>query len=1310
MANTLADKLAYLGDTKVAIRTAITAKGVSVPEGTTFRAYADKIAEISVGVQIPSQEGNAGKFLSTDGTDLEWVDIGLQNYATTTALENAIAPLLTKDAAANTYQTKAAAAADKEEISGQLASKADASTVASTYATKEEVSAANQEQDTKINSNTSAINGLTTRVGSAEGNITTLTSSVDKIQEVIPAQASADNQLADKGFVNSTVQTSTANFRGEWATYAAIPTNVDEYPADPFGSKTPTVNDYLVVRSDETHDKQTWRYKYTGAWSTEGKTGWQAEYQVNDTALTAVQMDALNSNATKESIAQIGTNAEAIESLKGTKADKSEISDMLTKTEAGNTYETKVSAKAEHDALSGRIDTLSSSVQNTYATKSELADGLEPKADKTAIADMLTKTEAKGLYETQEAATEAHSSLSGEISSLTSTVAGKANTADVDAKYATKTAVSEINTRISENTEAITQATEDINSLKSAKADKTEIADMLTKSEAAGLYETKASAESTYNSFTSEIEDMLTKTTAAATYLTKVDASAKYATIETVGAINTNVSANAQSIEALKTGKQDKLTTAQLAAANSGITTEHVTQIDTNRNDISEALGQIAALDTDKQDKLMAGTNIEIKNNVISARVGVGRNIGEIFYTARLDNSLSGAFECNGTIFNVSDIEGGKDNLGALLARGALPYVSLEEHAAAIEQYGSCRAFGWDGDNVFAVPKLNDVYIKAGTAETPDEFLAEELPNITATPTTKQFFNQTRNSGGTDGAITMTQNGTISLASGNGQQGLYTMAFNASDANPVYKDGGKVQPDSVRYRPMVQLFTGVADDSVALATEVLADIAELKNMMGFVSGRFLVRKKDATADDPTWYEIYSDGKVAQGGRFQQTGEASNNAVSMQVDLSIPMADTTYSALLSGGIVVENTTGGGYAGIYAYTKTKTRLTVSGWRTAPMTRENVEWRVDGYADPSEYTRDKWNIRPTANGMLWLPTAPTANGTYSLGLVMKDGEPTPFWGQSFVRPPSAPERYLVRRKEPTATDPTWYNVYSDGWCRQGGAVGATAVSVVTFPIKFKDTNYSLANSNNMDSAQPLNFWYPTKEGFNPHRYNAANANNFSWEASGYADPTEYTRDKWGDDTDYSTISVMTGDPSPFKFKAWTNEGGETVYTLLAVPIARGDDMYTEDQLAVYNEWDANQSTAPLPKVEDRCGALGIVNGSRAINGGGVQMGTPGELDATTAYVRNQALDTDGPGVGLPGDDSKFKYKAWAGIRTVWTESATPKVDDAIYIDIDDGEAVLYDFTVNEIDVSNGKRTIITGRYDDETYVRDPSKDTNG
>lgn len=66
---TTADKLAYLNDTKTAIKNAIVAKGVAVPDGTTFRAYADKIGEIQT-PPSPIAEKDIN-FYDYDGTLVE---------------------------------------------------------------------------------------------------------------------------------------------------------------------------------------------------------------------------------------------------------------------------------------------------------------------------------------------------------------------------------------------------------------------------------------------------------------------------------------------------------------------------------------------------------------------------------------------------------------------------------------------------------------------------------------------------------------------------------------------------------------------------------------------------------------------------------------------------------------------------------------------------------------------------------------------------------------------------------------------------------------------------------------------------------------------------------------------------------------------------------------------------------------------------------------------------------------------------------------------------------------------------------------
>lgn len=123
---------------------------------------------------------------------------------------------------------------------------------------------------------------------------------IDDIEAVIPAQATAQNQLADKNFVNATVATNSANFRGNWATWADVPTQANLYPEDYVGNRTPTNNDYMVVDDATGYGSEydgSWRFLYVGDWATSGKSGWQAVYRIG-TAFTQEQQAAIDSGIT----------------------------------------------------------------------------------------------------------------------------------------------------------------------------------------------------------------------------------------------------------------------------------------------------------------------------------------------------------------------------------------------------------------------------------------------------------------------------------------------------------------------------------------------------------------------------------------------------------------------------------------------------------------------------------------------------------------------------------------------------------------------------------------------------------------------------------------------------------------------------------------------------------------------------------------------------------------------------------------------------------------------------------------------------
>jgi len=113
-----------------------------------------------------------------------------------------------------------------------------------------------------------------------EERIEELEDDVVEINDKIPTQASTSNQLADKNFVNSSIATSTATFRGTYDTLAEL----EEVTADE--------NDYgFVVSTDAAGNTVYSRYKYASG-------EWVFEYNLNNSSFTADQWAAINSGVT----------------------------------------------------------------------------------------------------------------------------------------------------------------------------------------------------------------------------------------------------------------------------------------------------------------------------------------------------------------------------------------------------------------------------------------------------------------------------------------------------------------------------------------------------------------------------------------------------------------------------------------------------------------------------------------------------------------------------------------------------------------------------------------------------------------------------------------------------------------------------------------------------------------------------------------------------------------------------------------------------------------------------------------------------
>ena len=166
-----------------------------------------------------------------------------------------------------------------------------------------------------IASNTTEINGLKTSLSTTNSNVTqnanniaTNASDIDDIEAKIPTQASSTNQLADKNFVNSSINNIAAFYITKDAQRNAFETHEQLFSATVFYSggeiRVPTKNDYCIVRTDETQNNATTRYIYD-------VNGWAFQYIVNETPLTSEQLAAINSGITDALVQQIGSNTSA---------------------------------------------------------------------------------------------------------------------------------------------------------------------------------------------------------------------------------------------------------------------------------------------------------------------------------------------------------------------------------------------------------------------------------------------------------------------------------------------------------------------------------------------------------------------------------------------------------------------------------------------------------------------------------------------------------------------------------------------------------------------------------------------------------------------------------------------------------------------------------------------------------------------------------------------------------------------------------------------------------------------------------------
>lgn len=190
--------------------------------------------------------------------------------------------------------------------------------------------------------------GVQTSLGLADtalqdADLTPINNDIDAIEAKIPSAASSSNQLADKAFVNSSIATNTATFKGTFNSLAELQAVTGA-----------TNNDYgFVIEYDQQGNEYYDRYKYNGS-------AWVYEYKIESTPFTAAQWAAIQSGITSgdvDKLAALPTNAQLTALLAAKQDTINDLASIRSGASAGATAYQKPSGGIPKSDLSSAVQT-----------------------------------------------------------------------------------------------------------------------------------------------------------------------------------------------------------------------------------------------------------------------------------------------------------------------------------------------------------------------------------------------------------------------------------------------------------------------------------------------------------------------------------------------------------------------------------------------------------------------------------------------------------------------------------------------------------------------------------------------------------------------------------------------------------------------------------------------------------------------------------------------------------------------------------------------------------------------------------------
>ena len=438
-----------------------------------------------------------------------------------------------------------------------------------------------------------------------------------------------------------------------------------------------------------------------------------------------------------------------------------------------------------------------------------------------------------------------------------------------------------------------------------------------------------------------------------------------------------------------------------------------ITQVDKGVKDIADT--EAGVLENIQRAEEVALGNIEEQSFSV-------RNIGDIFYTNRIQDNLNGAVECDGKLYKFVDFTGDQ-TVENLLKQEKLPYISLSEYDLWMKgeplnvdivgtpkiENGIVSGFSDSSyvviseipENVTSFELLFKVNFTDITTRNLNPIVAQKTTNL-KTPQlsvdSKVFWfgvsqdstNWTKISGTTpelnkDYWVKATWDGSQLelLISENNLS--FTSIGTVACTKCVWTDSIRLGDDQASTDflggsiDLTQSYIKINDEMWWQGGRGL-EAHESCRRFGWDGGeatefrvptikslsRILVEQKKPTSHDPYWYNYYSDGWIEQGGLVYTT----TAVTSYLVNYPVTMRDTEYTALVSPIIGGSNDTEGDGTDLsvisgllssgYNYGKSKTQLRVSTYKSATL---GFSWRIEGYAEKLSNPED-WNYQDVNN----------------------------------------------------------------------------------------------------------------------------------------------------------------------------------------------------------------------------------------------------------------------------------------------------------------------------------------------------------